>query len=214
MAGFAVLAYAQAQSAAPAAAPTKVATIQVQAAILSTADGKKAQNDLTNKFNGRKQALEKKQSEISGLQEQLKRGSATMNQDARDKLARDIDAGQRALKYDGEEFEADVQQEENKIMQDLGSKMMDVIIKYSTQNSIAMVIDVTQQGPVLWADPAADITQEIIRLYDQAHPGTAAPASVPPAKPGPLLSTPPKQAAPPPASPPKTSTPPAAPKKQ
>ena len=49
---------AQAQSQAPAALPTKVATIQVQTAILSTGDGKKAQNDLTNKFSARKQALE------------------------------------------------------------------------------------------------------------------------------------------------------------
>jgi len=171
-AGLAILAHAQAP--APAAVPTRVATIQVQAAILSTGDGKKAQNDLTTKFNSRKQALEKKQSDIQGLQEQLKRGSATMNQDARDKLARDIDAGQRALKYDGEEFEADVQQEENKIMGDLGQKMMDIIIKYATQQGFAMVIDISpQQTPVLWADPSADITQEIIKLYDQAHPAGA-----------------------------------------
>jgi len=198
MAGFAALAYAQAQQApaAPAALPTKVATIQVQAAILSTGDGKKAQNDLTSKFNGRKQALEKKQSDIAGLQEQLKRGSATMNQDARDKLARDIDAGQRALKYDGEEFEADVQQEENKIMQDLGSKIMDVIVKYATQQGFAMVIDISpQQSPVLWADPAVDITQEVIKLYDQAHP--AAPGSAPSKPTAPPLAPPVKPTAPP-----------------
>jgi outer membrane protein len=198
LAGYAALAYAQSQGSA--AIPNKVATIQVQAAILSTADGKKAQNDLTTKFNGRKQALEKKQSEIQGLQEQLKRGSATMNQDARDKLARDIDAGQRALKYDGEEFEADVQQEEGKIMQDLGAKMMDIIVKYATKNGFAMVINVSDpQTPVLWADPAVDITQEIIKLYDQAHPGGAA------------TSAPAKPATPPPASPTKPVTPPATP---
>ncbi len=198
--GFAAFSHAQAQ--APAAVPTKVATIQVQTAILSTVDGKKAQNELTNKFNPRKQALEKKQSDIVGLQDQLKKGSATMNQDTRDKLARDIDSGQKSLQRDGEDFEADVQQEEGKIMQDLGQKMMDVIVKYATQQGFAMVIDVSsQQTPVLWADPAVDITQEIVKLYDQAHPGGAAAV---PAKPGTI----------PPAAPVKPgTTPPAAPSK-
>jgi len=42
-------------------------------------------------------------------------------------------------------------------MQDLGQKMMDVIIKYATQNGYSMVLDVSsQQTPVLWADPSAD----------------------------------------------------------
>ena len=193
--GFAATLHAQAQ--APAAVPTKVATIQVQTAILSTTDGKKAQNELTNKFNPRKQALEKKQSDIAGLQDQLKKGSATMNQDTRDKLARDIDSGQKSLQRDGEDFEADVQQEENKIMSDLGQKMMDVIVKYATQQGFAMVIDVSsQQTPVLWADPAVDITQEIVKLYDQAHPAGAAAAPVKPGTPPP--AAPSKPLAPPP----------------
>ena len=200
LAGLAAMGNAQAQSQAPAALPTKVATIQVQTAILSTGDGKKAQNDLTNKFSARKQALEKKQSDIANLQEQLKKGSTTMNQDTRDKLARDIDAGQRALKYDGEEFEADVQQEEGKIMNELGQKLMDVIVKYATQQGFAMVVDVSpQQSPVLWADPAVDITQEIIKLYDQAHPAAASAPPAPAVKPAtPPATAPVKPPTPPP----------------
>jgi outer membrane protein len=60
---------------------------------------------------------------------------------------------------------------------------MDVIIKYATQNGFAMVVDVSNpQTPVLWADPAVDITNEIVKLYDQGHPGTgAAPATAKPA---------------------------------
>src|SRR5687768_18370928 len=114
-----------------------------------------------------------------------------MNEDTRAKLTRDIDSGQKSLQRLGEDFESDVQQEEGKIMNDLGQKMMDVIIKYSAQRGIAMVIDVSNpQTPVLWADPSADITSEIVKLYDQAHPPAAAapaaskpPATVPPAKP-------------------------------
>jgi outer membrane protein len=187
--GLAVLAHAQ------TATPSKVAIIHVQNAILSTKDGQKAQNELQVKFNPRKQQIEKKQSDIQSLQDQMKKGSATMSDDAKGKIARDIDTGQKALQRDSEDFESDVQQEEGKIMQDLGQKMMDVIIKYATQNGFAMVVDVSSpQTPVLWADPAVDITNEIVKLYDQAHPGMG---GAPTAKPTAPAGAPPKPAAPP-----------------
>src|SRR5262249_42630459 len=147
----------------------------VQQAILQTKEGQKASADLQAKFMPRRQQLDKKQQDIQALQEQMKKGSATMSDEAKQKLTRDIDSNTKSLQRDGEDFEADVNQEEGKIMQDLGQKMMDVVIKYATQNGFAMVLDVSnQQTPVLWADPSADITSEIIKLYDQAHPGAGA----------------------------------------
>src|SRR5215471_16719738 len=83
--GLAVFAHAQ------AATPSKVAIIHVQNAILSTKDGQKAQSDLQVKFNPRKQQIEKKQADIQSLQDQMKKGSATMSDDAKNKIARDID---------------------------------------------------------------------------------------------------------------------------
>jgi outer membrane protein len=199
--GFAAFAHAQ------AATPTKVAIISVQQAILQTKDGQKASADLQAKFLPKRQELEKKQASIQSLQDQMKKGSATMSEDAKQKLARDIDAGTKSFQRDTEDFDADVQQEEGRIMQDLGQKIMDVVIKYCTQNGYAMVLDVSnQQTPVLWADPSADITTEIIKLYDQAHPGTGTTAA-------PAAGTA-KPATPPPAAAPKPQTPPPAAKKQ
>ena len=189
--GFAALAHAQ-------AAPTKVAIISVQQAILQTKDGQKASAALQAKFLPKRQQLEKKQADIQALQDQMKKGSATMSEEAKSKLARDIDSSQKSLQRDSEDFDADVQQEEGRIMQDLGAKIMDVIIKYATTNSYSMVLDVSnQQTPVLWADPSADITTEIIKLYDQAHPEGAATA---PAKPTAPPAAAPKPATPPPAA--------------
>jgi outer membrane protein len=192
--GFAALAHAQ------AATPTKVAIISVQQAILQTKDGQKASAALQAKFLPKRQELEKKQASIQALQEQMKKGSATMSEEAKNKLAREIDSNQKSLQRDSEDFDADVQQEEGRIMQDLGQKIMDVIIKHATQNGFAMVLDVSnQQTPVLWADPSADITTEVIKLYDAAHPPTgaapAAPAASAPKPPAPAATKPP--AAPP-----------------
>ena len=67
-------------------------------------------------------------------------------------------------------------------MQELGGKMMAVLEKYATQNGFAVVLDVSNpQTPVLWAASAVDITNDIVKLYDQAYPGTAAAPAAKPA---------------------------------
>jgi outer membrane protein len=168
----------------PAPAPVKVATVHVQNAILGTKEGQKAAQDLQTKFNPRRTALEKKQTDITAIQAQMRAGSATMSEAAKAKLARDYDTSTKEFTRSKDDFEAEVQQEEGKLMNDLGQKIMDVIIKHCTKNSIAMVVDVSnQQSPVLWADPSIDITNDIIKQYDQAYPGTAAAPAPAPAAP-------------------------------
>ena len=66
------------------------------------------------------------------------------------------------------------------------------------RTAIALVLDVSNpQTPVLWAAPSIDITTDIVKLYDQANPGTgAAPATAKPATPGTAAPRPPANPAP------------------
>lgn len=172
---------------AQATTPTKVAIIHVQNAILSTKDGQKAATDLQGTFAPKKADLDKKQQDLAALQDQLKKGSATMSDDAKTKLMRDIDAGTTRLNRETQDAQADLDEAQGKLMQELGNKMMAVVEKYATQNGFALVLDVSNpQTPVLWAASAVDITNDIVKLYDQAYPaGSAAPGSAKPAAPAP-----------------------------
>jgi len=191
--GFAALANAQ------AAPPTKVAIIHVQNAVLMSNDGKKAAGDLTTTFAPRKAELERKQQEIAALQDQLKKGSTTMSEEARTKLMRDSDALTTKLNRDTQDAQTDLDEAQGKLMQELGNKMLAIIEKYATQNGYALVLDVSNpQTPVLWAASGIDITNDIVKLYDQANPGgagsaakPAAPATARPPAPAPQTKTPP-----------------------
>lgn len=181
-------ALANAQAPAPGAAgaakpavsgaiPTKIAILYVQNAILSTAEGKKAATELQGKFGPRRQTLEKRQADIQALQDQLKKGSATMSEDAKNKMARQIDADGKSLQRDADDLNADAEQEQNKLFGDLLGKLQAVVSQYATQNGFAVVLDVSsQQSPIMWAAASTDITGDIVKLYDQAHPAPAAPA--------------------------------------
>ena len=172
--------------AANAPPPTRVAIINVTAAILATGEGKKAATELQAKFNPRKSVLEKRQADIQAKTDQMRKGSATMSDEAKAELSRDIDSENKALQRDAEDLNADVDQEQNRIMQELGNKMMAILDQYAVQNGIAVVLDVSNQQTtsVLWASTAINITADMIKLYDQAHPVAAVPgAAKPPAAP-------------------------------
>ena len=181
---------AAAPAGAPAAAPaatggsSKIAIIQLQQALLKTQEGLKASADMNAKFGTRRSELEKRNTDLTNMQDQLSKGSATMNDAAKAKLANDIATGQKRLQRDGEDFDAEVQTYENGLMQEMVTKMVDIIGKYATQNGYAMVVDVSnQQSPLIWADQANVITEPIVKLYDQAHPAAVPTAAKPPAAP-------------------------------
>jgi hypothetical protein len=62
--------------------------------------------------------------------------------------------------------------------------MLEVLDRYSRENGFSLVLDTSAQGsPVVYGSAQSDITQEVVRLYDQAYPvkGGAAPAASAPA---------------------------------
>ena len=208
-AGMAGIAMAQvAAAAAPAAAlaaPTKVGVIQIQAALAATKEGQKAAAELETKLAPRKKELEGKQAEIKDLQDRLQKGGNTLSDSAKEDLTRNIDTKTKSYNRQLEDAQAELEQEQQKVVNVLGQKMMAVIDKFAQQNGFAIVLDVSNQNtPVLYASNTVDITKEVIDLYDKtvftATPAAARPAGAPPAaRPAPTAA--PKPAAPPAAAP-------------
>jgi len=164
-------------------APTKIAVINIQAALVGTADGKKAAAELQAKFEPKRKAIDARQGEIAQLQQELAKGSNTMAEARRLDLTRQIDTKTKALQREQQDAQEEVEIEQNKVLNELGQRMMVVIDKYAKDNTYAVVIDISsQQTPVLWAANGIDITKEIIDLYDKNAPAKAAsPAATAPA---------------------------------
>lgn len=199
-------------AAAPATTPNKVGVIQIQAALGATKEGQKAAAELEAKMAPKKKELDGKQSEIRELQDRLQKGGNTLSDSAKDDLTRNIDAKTKSFNREVQDAQADLEEEQQKVLSGLGQKMMQVIDKYAAANGFAVILDVSNQNtPVLYASTAVDITKEIIDLYDKstftptaapnaspAKPGASAPPTASPAKPG-LSSPAPVKTAPAPA---------------
>jgi len=167
-----------ASSPAPAAGPhpTKIGVIQIQSALVSTKEGQKAMQEFQARvYEPKKKELDRKAVEIRDLQDKLQRGGAAMAQAAKDDIQRNIDAKTKVYNRDMQDAQDEADQEQRKMLDELGQKMMQVIDKYAVSNSYAVIIDVSNpQTPVLYASNAVDITKDIIELYDKSAPSMPA----------------------------------------
>ena len=165
------------QNAAPKPAlAAKVAVVAMRDAMLNTQDGRKAMAGMQAKFEPVRIGMEKRQTELQTMAEQLRKGAATMTPEAQQKLNDEIAAKKKTFDRDADDLNAEVEQEDNKLMQDLTVKMGGVIDEYAKQNGYTVVMDAAQ--PVLWAAETANVTPDIIKLYDQSSTsGNAATSS-------------------------------------
>lgn len=171
-------------------ANSKIAVINIQNAILATKDGEKAREQIRAKFEPRSKQIEASGAEVQKLREQLQKTANAISAEAREKLSREIDDKNKRLQWESEDFQSDLQQEEQKLVGEIGQRMIQIIDEYAKANNYAVVLDVSSQAsPVLWAANGIDITVDIVQLYDKKHGGGAAaapaakPAAAPAAKP-------------------------------
>ena len=169
------LAWAQ----APAAASGKVGVISLQEAVGSTAEGKKAFEELQKKYEPRRQDLQRQQQEIAALQDQLQRGQVTLSDEERIRLNRELEDKQKILKRATEDANADFQADNQDTFRRLAQKMGRLITEYAQQNGFDLIVDHSQLPVYYWA-PQIDLTDEMIKRYDTANPAAAA-AAAPPA---------------------------------
>ena len=163
------------QTAAPKPAlAAKVAIVAMRDAMLSTQDGRKAATAMQATFAVRKTLLEKQQADLAALDDRLRKGGATMSAEMRQKLAEELAAKKKVFDRDAQDLNDDAQEADGKLMEEISGKMGVVIDQYAKQNGYTVVMDATQ--PVLWAAETANVTPDIVKLYDQQHPVPAAPA--------------------------------------
>ena len=180
----------------PALAQQKIGVVQVQSAIIGTKEGTAAASALETKMGPKRKELETKQGELRKLQDSLQKGSAVMNEAAKAQLAREIDSKKKDYDRSLEDAQAEFQGEQDRVLNELGGKLMAVINKYAKDNGYSLVIDVSNpQTPVMYASETIDITKEVIDLYDK-NAGVSGAAAKPP------MSAPPAAAAAKPTAPP------------
>jgi outer membrane protein len=190
-------------------APTRFCVIQAEAALVNTKDGQAAVAELEKTLSPKKTTLQKQQAELQEMQQVLQKGANTMSQTAKDEQTRKIDSANKKFQRDVEDYNAEADNAQRKMLDGLTPRMKQVIDLYAKDHGCAVVFNVADQNtPIVYVADSSDITTAVVDMYDKTQAASkSAPAksATPPAGAKPA-ATPPAAAtpAPPPAAPPKT----------
>ena len=174
---------AQAPAAVGSTANGKVGVINIRSAIGSTAEGKQAQAELQSQFAPRQNEIESLNKQVNDFRQRL---AACEGKCSQEEVARLTTQGQRAaqqLDRKNNELQEDSNAALGEVIDRIGRKMVDILDRYSRENGFSIVLDSSSQNnPILYASTQIDVTQDIIRLYDQQYPvkgSSSAPAAKP-----------------------------------
>lgn len=166
-----------------AAAANKIGIINLQAAIVNTAEGKQANSELQSQFAPRQAELQQLQKEIQDIQGRMQTGQTTLSEEEMQRLTDQGQRDQRTLQRKQQDAQADFQDAQQDAINRIGRKMMTILDKYAKDHGYAVILDASsQQTPVVYASNAVDVTQDIVHLYDQAYPGSGGSSSTAPSK--------------------------------
>jgi outer membrane protein len=177
--------WAQGSSAAGSAAAGKIGVINVRQAIASTAEGKQAGAELQSQFSPRQNELEGLNKQINDLRQRLDSGRGKISAEEEARLTRDGQRLTQQLDRKQNEYQEDVNGAQAEVFDRIGRKMIDVLDRYARENGYVAILNydpTAQTNPILFASTNIDVTQDIVKLYDQAYPvkgGTPAPATKP-----------------------------------
>ena len=155
----------------------KIAVVDMQGALLSTVEGKKAADELKSKFGPKEAELNTRSQDLQAKQDTYRKTGATAGATDKARMERDIDSLQKALQRDADDAKADFEAEQSRLLGGIMQKMQAVMTKYATDKQLSMIVDVSSQpNNLLYADQSVNISAEIVKAYDESAVALAAPA--------------------------------------
>lgn len=153
----------------PAFASTLVGLVDIQKVITSIKEGKNVQKTLEKSFNDKKAILKKDEDKIKKAQEDYKKQSMVLAENARMNKERELQEMMMGLQNKTMEFQKDIQKMEADLKKPLLEKLRPIIDEVSKANNVAMTFELSA-APIVYAEAKKDITEDVIKAYDKKHP--------------------------------------------
>lgn len=148
-------------------AATRVAVIDFQRAVVENAEGKKANDQLMAEVTKRQASFEKKQKALEDAQNKLRTQGKALSDAANADLTKQVDQLTTELNRDNEDAQKELGELQQRLLRPVAERASKVLNAYAAEMGFAVVFDVSNQAnSIIYVEPVADITTEIIRRVD------------------------------------------------
>jgi len=176
---------------AAARADLKVGYVDLQRALSEVEEARSAKARLQSSVNAKQKELEKEQDALRKEKETLDKQMSTMNDEARRAKQVEFEGKYVALMQKLEKSKAELAESEQRELQPILQRMQQVIGQVAQREGLTLVLD--KNSGLLYAPPSLELTNEVVRLYNDQFKGKPAKASDAPKAPGPKAADAPKK---------------------
>jgi len=166
-------------AAAARAQPLKLAYVDVQRAIQETDEGKAARNRLKSEFDQRRSQIDKKSADLEKMQQEYEKQAPVLSDDAKRKKQEEFQKALIDARKSAGDLQEDMNRQEQAAMGNILQRLQQVVAEIAERESLSFVMD---KGMLLYAPAAADITNEVVRRYNDKFGAGEKPAGKAPPK--------------------------------
>lgn len=148
-----------------ASAEFKVAVFNMQEAIQTVKEGKRARDTLKTDWEKKQKKLKAKESVIQKAMEEFKKQSLVMDEKARRQKEMEIRTQMAQLQQEGMKAQREFQKRDQDLSKPILDRLRETVAEVSKKKGYAMVLD-TNENSVLYFKKTNEITEEVIKLYD------------------------------------------------
>ena len=161
-------AVAQAPAPAPASAAlaVKVAFVDVQRVLARSAAGVAAREQLEREKATMQKEMDGRRQELEKLREEIEKKGPLMTADTRRDKQDQFERKRRDAARMADDFQKELEKKEQGLLQKVLVDVSGVVERVGKQRGYLLVVE-RRGATVLYAAPEADLTEEIIRVYDQ-----------------------------------------------
>jgi len=146
---------------------TKVAVINFQNAVLSTAEIQKVLKDIQLKYKPRQDALQKGQQELSDIQTQLQASQGKLSQAGEADLQARGQRKQTQLQRLNDDLTADFEADRDDAVRKASTRMQELLKKVAEEKGLDLIVD---SAAAPFVKSGIEITDQVVAAYDKAYP--------------------------------------------
>ena len=156
-----------------AAAPTKIAFVDVEKAVFEIGEGQARFKELQAWAKPRNEELQKLGEEIQRLQQEIQSKRGVANDANLQELNRQLVARQREFEDRQRNAKRDYEQKQSVVLKEIGDKMNKIVSTLAQKDGYTAVF-ILKPNDVIYLAPASDVTEQVVKIYNDTYPVAAA----------------------------------------
>jgi outer membrane protein len=148
------------------AAGSRIGYVDVQRVIVRSVAGVAAREQLEKDKVTMQKDVDNRKIEVDKLREEMEKKGLVLSAESRREKEETLQRKVRDLRRLAEDLEKELQKKEQQATQRILQELTGIIEKMGKERGFLLIVE-RRSGGVIYGDPEGDVTDEVIKLYDQ-----------------------------------------------